>query len=681
MAGYVSRTLSLAPPLRDNGRAPDPVLNFDGAASDGTVPPDTNGDVGPNHYVQAVNAFAGTTISVYDKSGTALSQFSLNDLWTGSGRPCEGYGYGDPIVLYDSLADRWILTEFALPTGSGTPPWYLCIAVSQTPDPTGAYNLYDFAVSDNFPDYPKYAAWHDAYYMCANEWPVGIYAFDRTRMLAGLSATFQSLPCSAISCCPATSTAPPRAAAGAPNYFYTMMDDTGLARVGISRCGPARNLDLRRRFCDPRQLGRSPKPSTFQLRASTTTRAGFSWEVVPQLGTTQRVDAIGEWPMWRLQYRNFGTHETLVGNFAVDVDGAGLVGIRWFELRKSGLGTWAIHQEGTHSPDTDHRWMGSVAMDGFGNIALGYSVSSATMHPAIRYAVRTAADPAGALGTETTLIAGPGSQSGTDRWGDYSSMSVDPADERTFWYTNEYIDTGGMWRTRIGTFQVDMTPPDTPTASSASLVLSDGFTANWSAAAGATTYLLDVSTDAGFATFVPGYNGLNVGNVTAAPGRRAYSRHHVLLPRARPESRRYERLFERCHGEYDRRWDARPGAVECRASVGVARRLRGGMADEAVLTRRPGPHARRPGAPPTPVGDAEEPTANGSTSRGAAPHNSLHSRRGGETRCLLEGAICPNRPVSPPASRRRRALHLACARSSRRPPASSSPRRGWQRDA
>ena len=491
------------------------MLNFDGAASDGTVPPDTNGDVGPNHYVQAVNSYYGTTISIYNKSATPLSQFTLNDLWAGSGKPCEGHGYGDPIVLHDSLADRWILTEFALPTGSGTPPWYLCVAVSQTPDPTGAYYLYEFAVSDNFPDYPKYAVWHDAYYMCANEWPVGVYAFDRTQMLAGLAASYQKFTIQRNFMLPGDLDGPTAPPAGAPNYFYTMMDDTSWPAQGIPGVDRLEIWTFDVDFA-------TPANSSFTKLVELPTASfnydpgGDSWEVVPQLGTTQRVDAIGEWPMWRLQYRNFGSHETLVGNFPVDVDGAGLVGIRWFELRKAGLGSWSIHQEGTHSPDTDHRWMGSIAMDGFGNIALGYSVSSDTMHPAIRYAVRTAADPAGTLGPETTLIAGPGSQSGTDRWGDYSSMTVDPADERTFWYTNEYIDASGMWRTRIGTFQVDMTPPDTPTASGAALVLSDGFTANWSAALGATTYLLDVSTDAGFATFEPGYNGLNVGNVTSA---------------------------------------------------------------------------------------------------------------------------------------------------------------------
>jgi len=161
--------------------------------------------------------------------------------------------------------------------------------------------------------------------------------------------------------------------------------------------------------------------------------------------------------MWRLQYRNFGTHATLVGNFTVDV-GGDQAGIRWFELRKSGGGNWSLQQQGTHAPDSDHRWMGSIAMDQAGNIALGYSVSSGTTFPAIRYATRLANDGPGTLQTEASLIAGNASQTGFDRWGDYSSMNVDPADDCTFWYTNEYFAGNGNWLTRVGTFKMSGCP-------------------------------------------------------------------------------------------------------------------------------------------------------------------------------------------------------------------------------
>ena len=180
---------------------------------------------------------------------------------------------------------------------------------------------------------------------------------------------------------------------------------------------------------------------------------------VPQPAPGVLLDTLDEPVMHRLQYRNFGTHETLVGNFTVDVDGADTAGIRWFELRRTppGAGSWAVVHDGLHSPDSEHRWMGSIAMDGAGNIALGYSVSNATtVFPSIRYTGREAGDPVDTMtGPETTMIAGGGSQTGFDRWGDYSSMNVDPADDCTFWYTNEYYKTTDpfTWSTRIGTFK------------------------------------------------------------------------------------------------------------------------------------------------------------------------------------------------------------------------------------
>ena len=156
--------------------------------------------------------------------------------------------------------------------------------------------------------------------------------------------------------------------------------------------------------------------------------------------------------MWRLQYRNFGTHETLLGNFTVDADGNGLAGIRWFELRKTGAGDWSLHQEGTHSPDSVSRWMGSIAMDGDGNVALGYNVSDgASVYPGIRYTGRNSSDPLGTMEEEYVLIDGSFYQSPNSRWGDYSAMSVDPVDDKTFWFTGEYKDVGAP-KTRIGTF-------------------------------------------------------------------------------------------------------------------------------------------------------------------------------------------------------------------------------------
>lgn len=444
--GMTSTDPSIIDPLvqePDRGssiRTPSPDLSFEGMSlqnGGSGWPPDTIGDVGPNHYVQMVN----TSFAIFDKSGNTLSgPTDINQLWQGEGNACERCNDGDPVVLYDPLADRWLLSQFAV----CETPYYECIAISRTADPTGAYYLYAFEINDYFSDYPKFGVWPDAYYMSANESDVGAYAFDRERMLQGQAATYQKFERSGNFMLPSDldgSTSPP---SGAPNYFYTMKTGNILEIWEF-------HVDFT-----------TPSNSTFTLSQTLTASpfnygvCGFSWDCIPQRGTSQKLDVISEWPMWRLQYRNFTTHATLVGNFTVDVaDFSNHAGIRWFELRKTGSGSWSIYQEGTHSPDASHRWMGSAAMDGNGNIALGYSVSSTTLFPAIRYATRLASDTAGTLQSETTLMAGTASQTNTNRWGDYSSMNVDPSDDTTFWYTNEYLtDSGQGWQTRIGTFVI-----------------------------------------------------------------------------------------------------------------------------------------------------------------------------------------------------------------------------------
>ena len=428
-------------------QTPSPDLSFEGMSrqSGGAgEPPDTIGDVGPNHYVQMVN----TSFAIFDKSGNQLSgPTRINQLWQGEGNACERCNSGDPVVLYDPLADRWLLSQFAVCEN----PYHECIAISQTADPTGAYYLYAFEINDYFPDYPKFGVWPDAYYMSANESDVGAYAFDRAKMLQGQPATYQKFERNGNFMLPSDmdgSASPP---SGAPNYFYTMKAGNILEIWEF-------DVDFT-----------TPSNSTFTLAQTLTASpfnyglCGFSFDCIPQPETLQTLDAISDWPMWRLQYRNFGTHETLVGNFTVDVaDFPNHAGIRWFELRKSGGGSWSIYQEGTHSPDANHRWMGSVAMDGNGNMALGYSVSSGTLYPSIRYTTRSASDTTGTLQAEVTLVAGTASQTSSNRWGDYSSMNVDPSDDATFWYTNEYLTHSGQgWQTRIGTFKIQTSATNT----------------------------------------------------------------------------------------------------------------------------------------------------------------------------------------------------------------------------
>ncbi len=431
-----------------------PTLNFEGTPFTGVRPPDTVGDVGLNHYIQIVNGSGGTPVAIYDKAGNLIAgPFDLDSLWSGGGACASGLG--DPIVLYDTLADRWLLSEFAT---SGS---HLCVYISQTPDPvSGGWYGYDFT-TPNFPDYPKYAVWPDAYYVSSNENNPAAYALDRSQMLLGLPATSQRFTAPSLAGFPFQaltpgdldgSTPPP---AGSPGYFMRHRDD----EVHDGSPNPTADyLEIWEFHVD----WSTPANSTFQkvldlpVTEFDSDLCGLSsFFCFPQPGTSTTLDPLREVIMWRLQYRNFGDHETLVGNLVTDVDGTDHGGIRWFELRKTGSNPWSLFQEGTFAPDAAHRWMGSVAMDGGGNIALGYSVSDAiSIYPSIRYVGRLAGDPPGALPQgEYTIIAGSGFQSPSTRWGDYSAMSVDPADDCTFWYTNEYMPASGNWRTRIAAFK------------------------------------------------------------------------------------------------------------------------------------------------------------------------------------------------------------------------------------
>ncbi len=432
------------------GRTPDPTFTFEGLGTDGFAPPDTMGEVGPNHYVQMVNV----SFAIYDKSGNVLvADTTFTDLFAGSGlSACSSQNNGDPVVLWDSMADRWLLSQFAVDTS----PEHMCIAISQTSDPTGAYYLYEFEVPA-FPDYFKFGVWPDAYYMGTNTgYPnqYFAYAFDREAMLAGLPATYQYSSGHPNFLLPADLDGPTPPAANTPGYFYTMLAEGYVDHpVGVDR------LVLYEFDVD----WDTPANTTFGI-AQEIPIADYNYTVcgffvgscIPQPGTAQGLDAVDPWPMWRFVYRNLGEYEALVGNFTVDTNGSDHAGIRWFELQNSGSG-WDLYQEGTHAPDDTHRWMGSIAIDGSGNIALGYSASSNTVYPSLRYASRLYNDPPGTLQAEATLYDGSGSQTGIHRWGDYSSLNVDPADECTFWYTGEYHntdDTGFYWNTRIGTFRL-----------------------------------------------------------------------------------------------------------------------------------------------------------------------------------------------------------------------------------
>jgi hypothetical protein len=458
---------------RPSAEIPSASLTFEGINNlNGVLPPDTDGDVGPNHYVQMVNL----SLAVWDRSGNLLmGPMNSNTLWSGFGGPCQDTNDGDPIVLYDHLADRWMLTQFALPNFP-LGPFYECIAISQTGDPTGAYHRYEFLISTTkLNDYPKFGVWPDAYYMSVNQFNQstlswggqGVVAFERSQMLAGSPADmvyFDLFPVDSNlgGMLPADLDGPVPPA-GMPNPFAQIDDDAWLY-----------SPDQLQMWQFDVDWG-TPANSTFSHLIDLGTAAfdsnmcNYARNCIPQPGGAA-VDAISDRLMYRLQYRNFGSHQTLVTNHTVDANGANRAGIRWYEVRNSG-GGWTIYQQSTFSPDSTHRWMGSIAMDGNGNIGLGYSVSSSSVFPSIRYTGRLSTDPLNTLPQgEGVIIGGSGYQThGSGRWGDYSNISVDPVDDCTFWYTQEYYAVIGVapWQTRIGAFGLPGCggiPTPTPTA-------------------------------------------------------------------------------------------------------------------------------------------------------------------------------------------------------------------------
>lgn len=411
------------------------------------APPDTNGDVGPNHYMQAVNS----AFAIYSKTGALLyGPAAVNSLWQGFGGACETRNDGDPVVLYDSIADRWLVSQFTVAS-----PYDECIAVSTSGDPTGSYYRYAFQLSaSGFPDYPKLAVWPDGYHMTVNWFAGGTtyagprpYAFDRAKMLVGQPATFLTTA----------------AALGSSNNPMLPADLDG------PTLPPAGQPDVYAQFGSPMSLWKfkvdfaNPANASF-AKSSTLAVAGFNAlcattrNCVKQPGVIQKLDGMGDRLMHRLSYRNMGGYQSLLASHSVRARGtwlAPVAGMRWYEIRNP-AGAATIYQQGTYSPDTNSRWMGGLAMNKTGAIALGYSVSSGTVYPSIRVTGRVATDPLGTMPQgETSLFAGTGVQSGVNRWGDYSAMSVDPSDDCTFWYTQEFNNSRGWaWGTRIGSFKL-----------------------------------------------------------------------------------------------------------------------------------------------------------------------------------------------------------------------------------
>jgi hypothetical protein len=438
--------------------APTPGVNFDGvgvglgAYAPCCAPPDPNGAVGPNHYVHTVNL----DFAIFSKTGALLyGPTKINTLFAGFGGGCQINNDGDPIVLHDQLADRWVISQFSVTTT----PYLQCVAVSTSPDPTGTYYRYAYNYGNvDFPDYPKIGVWPDAYYATYNIFANGrtfsgaeICAWDRAKMLTGAVATQQCFKTSNVygGLLPSHldgKTLPP---AGAANYLVALDTSTTLVswKFHVDWTTPASTT-----FTGPTSL----TVPAYNSSCATAARGAC----VPQGSGGTPLESLSDRLMYRLAYRNFGNREALVVNHTIEVGSGSTLraGVRWYELRTDAARNLTLFQQGTYSPDTNWRWMGSAAMDGSGNMAMGYSVSSSTISPQIHYTGRLAADAAGTMTQgENVIINGTGSQiDGLARWGDYSSLAIDPVDDCTFWYTNEYLKTSGSfnWSTRIASFKL-----------------------------------------------------------------------------------------------------------------------------------------------------------------------------------------------------------------------------------
>ena len=474
---------------------PSPLLTFEGLANQDNFnvfgfrinPGDPNGEVGPNNFVEIINL----VFAVYDKAGNLLvGPIDTGSLWAGFSIPDCTDPSGDPVVLYDQFMDRWLLSQF---TTSGlsdpTKPFWNCVAISTSGDPTGTYYRYAFETTSDgifyFPDYPKYGNWTDSYVLTTREfgptieYGIGVYALEKNKMVNGdpnaRSVKFfidgndpDLLPLIGDGLLPAdvdgkqkpkTDTAIPIVGTQDDDASYgATFDALNIWDLFIKwKSTPTASLALNT------QLSTASFDSIFPC-GPLSARDCLPQPGVP-VGDARDLDILSyrQRPTFRLAYRNFKTYESLVTNQSVEAT-PGVAGARWYEIRRNGAGTYSLYQQGTYAPgDGIHRWMGSIAMDKKGNMALGYSVvNGVDVFPGIRYTGRLNGDALGQMTLgEGTIIDGSGIQRTTNsRWGDYTDITVDPTDDCTFWYVNEYYTLAGQmsstagWQTRVGTFKL-----------------------------------------------------------------------------------------------------------------------------------------------------------------------------------------------------------------------------------
>lgn len=461
--------------------APPPNISFDGLEfnlNGNGHPPDTVGDVGPTYYIQSIN----TSMGIYRKTdGVRVAAFTLNTFMSQGhfGNLCDTNNFGDPVVLYDSFEDRWIVTDFAFVLSGTTvvnpPGAFQCFAVSMNGDPvSGGWNYYSINVEGGLGDYPKFGIWPDGLYMTTSVFNYPgtafinprAYAFNKAQMYAGAESVQVvgfNMPTNDFTVLPSnarlqTGTPPP----GSPNYY-------------VSTWRFLNALTVYKFHVD----WSNPLNSTFTGPDIPGTATGWPNQAVanmPSLGSTQLLDALQIRAMMQNQYTNIGGAESLWVPHTVRRVLNGSAAPRFYQLDVTGgnVNPNAV-QAATFDPDGNNvmnRWMPSLAVDRAGNMAIGYSTSNAATKPALKYAGRLATDPPNTFSqTEQVLVQGTGTQTTTTRWGDYAAMSIDPTDGCTFWFTSMYYKVdGGNHQTRIGSFTFPQCTPATGTGSVSGVV-------------------------------------------------------------------------------------------------------------------------------------------------------------------------------------------------------------------
>lgn len=434
------------------------INNFDGIVFSGVNPADPTGEVGIKYYIQSINTQNGSQFTVYDKTNGNKVAGPTNMSSLGSIAGCSSNTLGDPIILFDEIAKRWLLTEFTDQTNKS-----LCVYVSKTEDPiSGGWYSYKFQAPE-FPDYPHYGMWGNAYYIGANESGGAAYVLDRSKLLAGQATTMIRKTIPKLDGFQFQITMPVDVegttgpAANSPGVFVRHRDDE-LHNSGSNNSSkdylelwtfaPDFTNPNNSQLSGPVNIEISEIDSNFNCNSN-------NFGCLTQKGSSTTLDPLKEAVMNKPVYRNFGSHESILVNLPTKV-GNNLSAIRWIELRRNSGGNWALHQEGTYTKnDGNSRYMGSSTMDKDGNIALAYMTTGSNLYPSLRFTGRHAADANGTMTqAEQSLFEGTGSIP-SDRNGDYHHMSIDPVDQCTFWFTGQYGMSGGKWGTRISSFKFD----------------------------------------------------------------------------------------------------------------------------------------------------------------------------------------------------------------------------------